>query len=71
MELKNAKYQFRVKNTEFKIPNLKYIGLFSQSIVLKQKDCKTLQFLHKTKIKPVDVNVDFLYPLETSENHSF
>ena len=30
-----------------------------------------LQFLHMTKIKPVEVNVDFLYNLETSENHRF
>ena len=29
MELKNAKYQFRIENTKFKIPNLRYIGLFS------------------------------------------
>ena len=34
-ELKNVKYQFGVKNTEFKIQNLRYIGLFSQSIVFK------------------------------------
>ena len=28
-----------------------------------------MQFLHTTKIKPVEVNVNFLYHLETSENH--
>ena len=31
----NAKCQFRVENTEFKIQNLRYIGLLSQSIVFK------------------------------------
>ena len=35
MELKNAKYQFGVENKEYKIPNLRSIGLFSQSIVFK------------------------------------
>ena len=35
VELKNTKYQFRVENTEFKIPNLRHIGLFSRSIVFK------------------------------------
>ena len=29
MELKNAKHQFRIENTKFKIANLRYIGLFS------------------------------------------
>ena len=33
VELKNAKYEFRVENMEFKIPSLRYIGLFSQSTV--------------------------------------
>ena len=46
MELKNTKYQYRVENAGFKIPNLRCIGLFSQSIVLKTEafktDCKTL-----------------------------
>ena len=37
----------------------------------KQKGCKTLKFLYTTKIKPVEVNVNFLYSLETSENHRF
>ena len=31
----NAKYQFGFENVEFKIPDLRYIGLFSQSIVFK------------------------------------
>ena len=35
VEGKNAKYQFRAKNTEFQIPSLRYIGLFSQSIVFE------------------------------------
>ena len=35
MALQNAKYQFRVENTEFKIPNFRYIGLFSQLFVFK------------------------------------
>ena len=30
-----------------------------------------LQFLYTTKIKPVEVNVNFLYHLETSENHRY
>ena len=34
-ELKYAKYQFRVENTEFEIPNLRYIGFVSESIVFK------------------------------------
>ena len=33
--LKNTKYQFGVENTEFKIQNLRYIGLFPQPIVFK------------------------------------
>ena len=37
MELKNAKYQFGVENMEFKIPNLGYIGSFSQSIVFEKE----------------------------------
>ena len=35
MELKNAKYQLSAENTEFKIPNVRYIGLFSQLFVFK------------------------------------
>ena len=35
VELKNVKDQFRVEDAEFKIPNLRYIGLFSMSIVFK------------------------------------
>ena len=35
MKLKNTKYQFEVENTKFKIQNLRYIGLFPQSIVFK------------------------------------
>ena len=35
VELKNVKYQFRAEDAEFKIPNLRYIGLFSLSIVFK------------------------------------
>ena len=31
----NAKYQFGFENMKFKIPDLRYIGLFSQSIVFK------------------------------------
>ena len=30
-----------------------------------------MYFLYMTKIKPVEVNINFLYPLETSENHKF
>ena len=30
-----------------------------------------MYFLYTTKIKPVEVNVNLLYPLETSENHIF
>ena len=30
-----------------------------------------MQFLHTTKIKPVEVNVSFLDPLETSESQRF
>ena len=37
MDLKNAKYRFWVENTKFKIPNVRYIGLFSQSIVFKNE----------------------------------
>ena len=33
--LKNAKYQFRVENMELKITNLRYVALFSQSIVFR------------------------------------
>ena len=36
--LKNAKYLFRVENAEFKIPNFRHIGLFSQSIVFKTEE---------------------------------
>ena len=35
MELKNAKYHLRVENVELKIPNVRYIGFFSQRIVFK------------------------------------
>ena len=35
MELKKAKYQFGVKNTKFKIPNLRFISLSSHTIVFK------------------------------------
>ena len=35
VELKNAKNQFGFENTEFKIQNLRYIGLFPQPIVFK------------------------------------
>ena len=38
MELKSVKYQFRVEKTEFKIPNLRFIGLFSQSVVFKTEE---------------------------------
>ena len=31
----NAKYQFRVEDTEFKVPNLRYTGFFIQLIVFK------------------------------------
>ena len=34
-------------------------------------ELKLRQFLHTTNIKPVDVNVTFLCPLEISENHNF
>ena len=67
MELQNVAYQFWDENTEFKIPNVRCVGLFSQSIVLKTEELKTLQFLHSTKIKPVEVSVNFSYTLETSE----
>ena len=71
MELKNVKYQFTVENTESKIPNLGYIGLFFPvNYFSEQNDCKTY-FLYTTKIRPVEVNVNFLYPSETSENHIF
>ena len=30
-----------------------------------------MQFLYTTKIKPLEVNVSFLDPLETSENQRF
>ena len=33
--IKECEYQFRVENAEFTIPNLRYIALFSQSIVFK------------------------------------
>ena len=56
-----------MENTKFKIPNLRYIGLFSKSIIFKT-DRKTLYFLCTTKIKPIKVNANFLYSLETSEN---
>ena len=65
MKLKNAQYKFRVENTQLQIPNLRYIGFFSQS-----KDCKTLKFLHTNKIKSAEVNLTF-YLLEISENHRF
>ena len=42
MELKNAKYQFRVENTEFKTPNLRYIDLFSESIVFKTEELENV-----------------------------
>ena len=54
-------------NLELKIRNLKFQILF----IVNFKDCKTLQFLYMTKTKPVEVNVNFLYPLESSENHRF
>ena len=31
----NTSYQFGVENTEFKIPDLRYVSLFSQSVVFK------------------------------------
>ena len=49
MELKNAKFQSGVENTEFKIPNLRYIGLFSQLIVFKTENDRLLMFSEGTK----------------------
>ena len=49
MELKNAKFQSGVENTEFKIPNLRYIGLFSQLIVFKTENDRLLMFSKGTK----------------------
>ena len=49
MELKNAKFQSGVENTDFKIPNLRYIGLFSQLIVFKTENDRLLMFSEGTK----------------------
>ena len=38
VELKNVKHQFGVENKEFKIRNLRYIGLFSETIVFKTEE---------------------------------
>ena len=35
MELNNVKYQFRFENKQVEIVNLRYIDVFSQSIVFK------------------------------------
>ena len=50
VELKNAKYQFRIENGKFKIPNLRYIGLFSQSIVFKTRIVKHCSFRLRLKL---------------------
>ena len=60
MKLNNAKYQFRVENTEFKIPSLRFtfpINCF-QNVVVSIYDKN-------------EVNVNFLYPLKTTENDRF
>ena len=38
------KYQFRIENAKFKIPSLRYIGLFTQSIVFKTGIVKSCSF---------------------------
>ena len=63
-ESKKVKYHFRVENTEFRIPNYRYTG-YRFFFPVNSSHCKTLYFLHTTKIKPVEVNVIFLYPLES------
>ena len=50
MELKNAKYQFGVENTESKIPNLRYIGLFSQKIILQNRRIVKCTFYIQLKL---------------------
>ena len=70
MELKNAKYQFRVENTEYKIPNLRYIGLFSQSIVFKTRIVKRCSFYMRLKLSQLRSILIFI-PLGNIGNHTF
>ena len=59
MELKNAKYQFTAENTEFKIPNLRYIVLFSQSIVFKTRILKRYSFYIRLNISQMRLMLIF------------
>ena len=63
-------------NLELKIQNLKFQILdrqvyFPSQQFSEKKNYKKLQFLYATKVRPVEVNINFLYPLETLENHRF
>ena len=72
MELKNAKYQFRVENTEFKIPNLRYIGLFSQSIVFKNRRIvKRCSFYIRLKLSPLRSMLIFYTPWKHQKTIDF
>ena len=55
---------------EFEIQTFNTLVYFPNQQFSKQKDFKTLWFLYATKIKPVEVNVNFLHHLETSKNHT-
>ena len=68
-KMRNINLELRIRNFKFQVLDIQVF--FPSQQFSKQKNCKTLQFLCATKTKPVEVDVKFLYPLETSEKHRY
>ena len=66
--MRNLNLELKIRNLKFQILECRFIFPVN---CFQNKDYKTLQCLYTTKIKLVEVNFNFWYPLEASENLSF